>query len=281
MTRIDEVRVLPQGQQEGRVGAVTAPPGAAAPMLSLRQISKRFGRIEALAGIDLDVRPREVVALVGDNGAGKSTVAKVISGALQPDAGFVLVDGRQVTVPSPSAATALGIAAVFQDPALCDNLSVVANIFLGRELRVRPGGPLDEERMVLEARSILGGLTSGLASVRRPVRELSTGQRQAVAIARALTSRPSVVVLDEPTSSLSVVQTAEVLTLIGRLRDMGLGVLLISHDLSDVLAVADRVEVLRHGRNNGSFDAAWTTQEEIVGAITGASRSGSTARAML
>lgn len=267
--------------QEGRVSAVSASPGAAAPMLSLRQISKRFGPIEALAGIDLDVRPREVVALVGDNGAGKSTVAKVISGAVQPDAGFILLHGRQVSVTSPSAATTLGIAAVFQDPALCDNLSVVANIFLGRELRVRPGGPLDEERMVVEARAILGGLTSGVTSVRRPVRELSTGQRQAVAIARALTSRPRVVVLDEPTSALSVVQTAEVLTLIGSLRDMGLGVVLISHDLSDVLAVADRVEVLRHGRNNGSFDAAWTTQEEIVGAITGASRSASAARALL
>ncbi len=247
---------------------MSAPPGATAPVLSLRQISKRFGPVEALAGIDLDVRAREVVALVGDNGAGKSTLAKVISGALQPDAGFIELDGRQLMLASPAAATAVGIATVFQDPALCDNLSVVANIFLGRELRVRAGGPLDEERMVVEARAILGGLTSGVTSVRRPVGELSTGQRQAVAIARALTSGPRVVVLDEPTASLSVVQTAEVLTLIGRLRDMGLGVVLISHDLSDVLAVADRVEVLRHGRNNGSFDAAWTTQEELVAAIT-------------
>jgi len=270
----DPVSLLPHDSGERMVSPVSASPGAAAPMLSMRQISKRFGPVEALAGIDLDVRPREVVALVGDNGAGKSTLAKVIAGALQPDAGLIEVDGTPVSIPSPSAATALGIATVFQDPALCDNLSVVANIFLGRELRVRPGGPLDEERMVLEARAILGDLTSGVTSVRRPVGELSTGQRQAVAIARTLTSRPRIVVLDEPASSLSVVQTAEVLTLIGRLRDMALGVVLISHDLSDVLAVSDRVEVLRHGRNNGSFDSAWATQEEIVAAITGASRVG-------
>jgi D-xylose transport system ATP-binding protein len=173
-------------------------------------------------------------------------------------------------VPSPAAANALGIATVFQDPALCDNLSVVANLFLGRELQVRPGGPLDEERMVLEARQILEDLTTGVTSVRRTVNELSQGQRQAIAIARAMITRPRLVVLDEPTASLSVVQTAEVLQLVTRLREMGLGVILISHDLSDVLAVADRVEVLRHGRNNGSFDAATSSQEQIVAAITGA-----------
>lgn len=249
----------------------SAVPGApASPMLSLRQITKRFGVVEALAGIDLQLGAGEVVAIVGDNGAGKSTLAKVVSGVLQPDAGLIELDGEPVSISSPGAATAMGIATVFQDPAMCENLSVVANIFLGRELRVRPGGPLDEERMVLQAREILAELTVGITSVRRPVGELSAGQRQAVAIARTLTSRPRALVLDEPTAALSVVQTAEVLTLIGRLRAMGLGVLLVSHDLSDVLAVADRVEVLRHGRNNGSFDAGWTTQEELVAAMTGA-----------
>jgi len=241
------------------------------PLLTMRQITKRFGAVEALVGVDLDVHAHEVVALVGDNGAGKSTLAKVVSGVVQPDAGFIELGGEQVTIPSAGAAHAMGIATVFQDLALCENLSVTANIFLGRELRVRPGGPLDEDRMILTARSILHDLTAGIPSVAVPVRELSAGQRQAVAIARTLTSRPRIVVLDEPTAALSVVQTAEVLMLIERLREMGLGVILISHNMTDVRAVSDRVEVLRHGRNNGSFDAASATPESILGAITGVS----------
>nr|WP_297425019.1 ATP-binding cassette domain-containing protein [uncultured Actinotalea sp.] len=267
------MQVLPDGVQEETVDQdVTQGPGtwSRTPVLSLRQVTKRYRRVEALDGVDLDVHPREVVALVGDNGAGKSTLARLVAGVEQPDAGFIEMDGVPVSVPSPAAANTLGIATVFQDPALCDNLSVVANLFLGRELQVRPGGPLDEERMVLEARRILEDLTTGVTSVRRTVNELSQGQRQAIAIARAMITRPRLVVLDEPTASLSVVQTAEVLQLVTRLREMGLGVILISHDLSDVLAVADRVEVLRHGRNNGSFDAATSSQEQIVAAITGA-----------
>lgn len=240
-------------------------------LLSLRQVTKRFGAVEALIGVDLELRAREVVAIVGDNGAGKSTAAKLVAGVLQPDSGFIEIDGEQVTIPSPAAAHALGIATVFQDLALCDNLSVTANIFLGRELRVRQGGPLDEERMVLTAQSILRDLTAGIPSVRAPVRDLTAGQRQAVAIARTLTSRPRIVVLDEPTAALSVVQTAEVLMLIERLREMGLGVILISHNMTDVRAVADRIEVLRHGRNNGAFDAATASHEVILAAITGLS----------
>lgn len=267
------MQALPDDVQEETVEQdVTQGPGvwSRTPVLSLRQVTKRYRRVEALDGVDLDVHAREVVALVGDNGAGKSTLARLVAGVEQPDAGFIEMDGAPVSVPSPAAANALGIATVFQDPALCDNLSVVANLFLGRELQVRPGGPLDEERMVLEARRILEDLTTGVTSVRRTVAELSQGQRQAIAIARAMITRPRLVVLDEPTASLSVVQTAEVLQLVTRLREMGLGVILISHDLADVLAVADRVEVLRHGRNNGSFDAATSSQEQIVAAITGA-----------
>lgn len=266
------MQVLPDGVQEETMDRTATQGGgwSRTPVLSLRQVTKRYRRVEALDAVDLDVHAREVVALVGDNGAGKSTLARLVAGVEQPDAGFVEMDGAPVSVPSPAAANALGIATVFQDPALCDNLSVVANLFLGRELRVRPGGPLDEERMVLEARQILDDLTTGITSVRRTVNELSQGQRQAIAIARAMITRPRLVVLDEPTASLSVVQTAEVLQLVTRLREMGLGVILISHDLSDVLAVADRVEVLRHGRNNGSFDAATSSQEQIVAAITGA-----------
>lgn len=242
------------------------------PVLSLRQVTKRFGAVEALTGVNLELHAHEVVALVGDNGAGKSTLAKIVSGVLQPDAGLVEVAGEPVSIPNPAAAHALGISTVFQDLALCENLSVTANIFLGRELRTSRVGPMDTDSMELEAARLLRDLTVSVPSVRVPVRELSAGQRQAVAIARTLTTRPRILVLDEPTAALSVVQTAEVLMLVERLRAMGLGVILISHNLADLRAVADRIEVLRHGRNNGSFDAGTSAPEEIIGAIAGATR---------
>lgn len=250
-------------------GTQTAP---RPPVLSLRQVTKRFGAVEALTGVNLELHAHEVVALVGDNGAGKSTLAKIVSGVLQPDAGLVEVGGEPVSIPNPAAAHALGISTVFQDLALCENLSVTANIFLGRELRTSRLGPMDSDSMELEAARLLRDLTVSVPSVRVPVRELSAGQRQAVAIARTLTTRPRILVLDEPTAALSVVQTAEVLMLVERLRAMGLGVILISHNLADLRAVADRIEVLRHGRNNGSFDAGTSAPEEIIGAIAGATR---------
>jgi D-xylose transport system ATP-binding protein len=238
------------------------------PLLSLQQISKRFGAVEALVGVDLDVHAHEVVALVGDNGAGKSTLAKIISGVLAPDSGIIELDGEEQTIPSPSAAHNLGIATVFQDLALAGNLDVTSNIFLGRELT--DGLLLDDGRMEQAARQILRDLTLRIPSVRTPLSELSAGQRQAVAIARTLIGSPRIVVLDEPTAALSVAQTAEVLTYIERLRDLGLGVILISHNMNDVRAVSDRIVVLRHGRNNGSFDAATASYESILAAITGA-----------
>ena len=238
------------------------------PLLSLRQISLRFGAVEALVGVDLDVYAHQVVALVGDNGAGKSTLAKVISGVLTPDSGLIEIDGEEQTIPSPSAAHALGIATVFQDLALCGNLDVTSNIFLGRELT--DGALLDGGRMEQVARGILRDLTLRIPSVRTPLSELSAGQRQAVAIARTLIGSPRLVVLDEPTAALSVAQTAEVLTYIERLRDLGHGVILISHNMNDVRAVSDRIVVLRHGRNNGSFDADTASYESILAAITGA-----------
>ena len=241
---------------------------AQAPLLSLRGITKRFNAVEALVDVDLEVNAHEVVALVGDNAAGKSTLAKVVAGVLQPDAGFIEIDGEPVTIPSPSAAHALGVATVFQDLALCENLDVTSNIFLGRELRSGPA--IDDARMENVARGILRDLTSRIPSVRTPVNELSGGQRQSVAIARTLIGSPRIVILDEPTSALSISHTAEVLTHIERLRDLGLGVVLISHNMNDVRAVADRIEVLRHGRNNGSFRADSVSHEEILGAITGA-----------
>jgi D-xylose transport system ATP-binding protein len=239
------------------------------PLLALRQVVKRFGAVEALVGVDLDVRAGEVVAIVGDNGAGKSTVAKIVAGVLTPDAGLVEIDGDPVTIGSPSVAYQLGIATVFQDLALSENLDVTQNIFLGRELRTRQGFLRDLE-MERVTREILRTLTVRVPSVRTPLRTLSGGQRQAVAIARTLVGEPRVVVLDEPTAALSVAQTAEVLTHVQRLRDMGLGVILISHNMTDVRAVSDRIEVLRHGRNNGSFEAT-APHEQILAAITGAS----------
>lgn len=252
--------------------AMAGATGAAdrAPVLSLRRVTKRFGAVEALTEVDLDIHAHEVVALVGDNGAGKSTLAKIISGVVQPDAGTVEIAGEPVSIPNPAAGHALGISTVFQDLALCENLSVAANIFLGRELRSSKHSPMDVDGMELAATQILRELTITVPSVRVPVRELSGGQRQAVAIARTLTSQPRILVLDEPTAALSVVQTAEVLTLVERLRAMGLAVLIISHNLADLRAVSDRIEVLRHGRNNGSFDAGTSAPEEIIGAIAGA-----------
>jgi D-xylose transport system ATP-binding protein len=245
---------------------VTSTP--APPALALHGIDKSFGAVQALSGVELEIHRHEVVALVGDNGAGKSTLAKIVAGVLTPDAGMIESDGVPVTIPSPVAAHALGIATVFQDLALCDNLDVVSNLYLGRELR--RGRGLDEVTMEETARRVLGDLNARVPSVRVPVSTLSGGQRQSVAIARTLLGEPRIVVLDEPTAALSVAQSAEVLTHIQRLRDMGHAVILISHNMTDVRAVADRVEVLRHGRNNGSFSGPGASYEEIIAAITGA-----------
>ncbi|GAA1973698.1 ATP-binding cassette domain-containing protein [Isoptericola halotolerans] len=238
------------------------------PLLALHEVSKNFGAVEALVGVDLEVRSHEVVALVGDNGAGKSTLAKIVAGVLVPDAGQVEIDGRPVTIHSPSAANELGVASVFQDLAVCENLDVTANVFLGQESRNRMG-MLRDGQMEVDTRRLLEHLTVRIPSVRTPLRNLSAGQRQAVAIARTLIGDPRIVVLDEPTAALSVAQTGEVLTHIERLRELGLGVILISHNLNDVRAVADRIEVMRHGRNNGSFPAS-ASHESILAAITGA-----------
>ncbi|MFD6179237.1 MULTISPECIES: ATP-binding cassette domain-containing protein [unclassified Isoptericola] len=240
---------------------------ARSPVLALRKVSKYFGAVEALVDVDLTLHAHEVVALVGDNGAGKSTLAKVVAGVLSPDSGQVEIDGEQVAIPSPAAANRLGIASVFQEPALLENLDVTANVFLGQEMARK--GVLREDEMVERTRELLRNLTVRIPAVDTPLRHLSAGQRQAVAIARTLVGSPRVVVLDEPTAALSVAQTAEVLTYIEGLRDLGLGVILISHNLNDVRAVADRVEVLRLGRNNGSFPAT-TSHEQLIAAITGA-----------
>jgi len=238
-------------------------------VLELRGISKRFGAVRALSEVDLDVYGGEVVAIVGDNGAGKSTLVKILSGVHPQDSGTIKFEGTAVSIPTPTAARDLGIETVYQDLSLCDNLDVVSNLWLGRELRT--GGRLDEVEMEQRSWMLLRELSARIPSVRVPVAALSGGQRQTVAIARSLIGNPRVVILDEPTAALGVAQTAEVLNLIERLRERGLGVILISHNIADVLAVADRVVVLRLGRNGGEFRVADTTSEMIIAAITGAS----------
>jgi D-xylose transport system ATP-binding protein len=238
-------------------------------ILSLEGIRKSYGAVQALTDVEFEVHPGEVVALVGDNGAGKSTLIKAIAGVSPADEGVIRWLGEPVSITRPHDAQALGIATVYQDLALADNLDVVANLFLGREL-VR-GRLLDEISMERQARDLLTNLSVRLDTIRVPVAALSGGQRQSVAIARSLLGEPKVVLLDEPTAALGVAQTAQVLDLVRRLRDRGLGVVVISHNLADVQAVADRIAVLRLGRNAGVFDNRTTTQEQIVAAITGAS----------
>ncbi len=237
-------------------------------VLSLRGITKTFGAVAALTDIDMDVAAGEVVAVVGDNGAGKSTLVKVLSGVHLPDSGEITFEGRPVSVPSPAAAHALGIATVYQDLALCENLNVVENLFLGQEIG---GLRLDEVQMENRSWELLRQLSAKIPTVRLQVAALSGGQRQTVAIARSLLGDPKVIILDEPTAALGVAQTAEVLNLVERLRERGLGVIMISHNMVDVKAVADTVVVLRLGRNNGVFRVDEVSSEDIIAAITGAS----------
>lgn len=254
---------------------VTPPSPTGEIVLSLRGISKNFGAVSALTDIDLDVHAGEVVALVGDNGAGKSTLVKILSGVHQASAGSITFQGKPVTLPDPKSALSFGIATVFQDLALCENLDVVANIYLGKELSPMR---LDEVAMEVRAWTLLNELSARIPNVREAVASLSGGQRQTVAIARSLLLDPKLILLDEPTAALGVAQTAEVLDLIERVRDRGLGVVMISHNMEDVRAVADRIVVLRLGRNNGIFypDAS---NAELVSAITGASNNSVSRRA--
>jgi ABC-type sugar transport system ATPase subunit len=245
-------------------------------VLSMHGINKGFGAVQALTDISLEIFPGEVVALVGDNGAGKSTLVKILAGVHPQDSGTVTFHHNPVSISSPAESRELGIATVFQDLALCDNLDVVSNLFLGREIG---SFALDEVEMESRSWELLRQLSAKIPSVRIPVASLSGGQRQTVAIARSLIGEPSVVILDEPTAALGVAQTAEVLNLIERLRERGLGVLLISHNLADVQAVADRVVVLRLGRNNGEFRVADVSYEQIIAAITGATDNVVTRRA--
>ncbi|MBX9393870.1 ATP-binding cassette domain-containing protein [Streptomyces sp. TRM72054] len=238
------------------------------PLLALHGVCKRFGVVDVLADVDLEIRAGEVVALLGDNGAGKSTLVKVISGVAPADRGVIEWEGRTVHIRRPHDARDLGIATVYQDLALCGNLDVVGNLFLGRE--ILRFGFLDEVEMERRTGQLLERLTRRVPDLRAPLVALSSGQRQTVAIARSLLVDPRLLLLDEPTATLGLEQTNEVLDLVDRLRDRGLGVLLISHNMGDVKALADRAAVLRLGRNNGFFDVNTASQEQIISSITGA-----------
>ena len=242
------------------------------PVLELKGVSKHFGAVQALTEVDFEVYPAEVVALVGDNGAGKSTLIKTIAGTHQPDGGSIFFEGKEVKIHSPADATRLGVETVYQDLALCDNLDVVANMFLGRENAPPAGaGPLDELSMERRSLEVLAGLNvTTIRSVRTPVASLSGGQRQSVAISRAVMWNSKIVVLDEPTAALGVAQTAQVVALIKRLREQGLGVVVITHNIQEVFEVADRIIVLRLGRRVATFRHEETTPEQVVGAIMGA-----------
>lgn len=244
------------------------------PILEARGIVKTYGHVQALQGADFVAYPGSVVALIGDNGAGKSTLTKVISGVVSPDHGELLFEGQAVKIPSPAAAQELGIETVFQDLALAPDLDGAANIYLGREV-MRPGllgklGVLDKRAMRRGAVDSFASLGVAIRDAEVPVAYLSGGQRQGVAVARAASWASKVIIMDEPTAALGVVQTANVLDVIRSVRDRGLAVVLISHNMPEVLEVADRIEVLRLGRRVATFTREQATLESLVGAMTGA-----------
>ena len=238
------------------------------PLLEIRDLSKSFGSVQALTDVDFEVRTGEVMALVGDNGAGKSTLIKCIAGIHGYDSGEIFFDGQDVHIHGPKDAAKLGIEVVYQDLALCDNLDVVQNMYLGREIRdflFRLKEPAMEQRTV---ETLKGLRVTTIKSIRQAVATLSGGQRQSVAVARAVMWNSKLVILDEPTAALGVAQTEQVLELVRRLAEQGLAVVLISHNLHDIFETATRITVLRLGRNVGIYERATTTQQEVVQAIT-------------
>jgi D-xylose transport system ATP-binding protein len=241
---------------------------AESPVLELRGISKAFGSVQALTEVDLEVKRGEVMALVGDNGAGKSTLIKCVAGIHPVDEGEIYFEGNRVHISGPKEAAHLGIEVVYQDLALCDNLDVVQNMYLGREAH-NPLQVLQEPVMEQHTAETLKSLrVTTIRSIRQHVATLSGGQRQSVAVARAVMWNSKLVILDEPTAALGVAQTEQVLELVKRLAEQGLAVVLISHNLHDVFVVADRITVLRLGRNAGLFRRTEVTEEEVVHAIT-------------
>jgi len=242
--------------------------GTAEPYVLARGISKRFAHVVALQGVDLDVYEGEILALVGDNGAGKSTLIKILSGVHQPDQGEIRVAATPTRITDPHRARELGIATVFQNLALVDVRDVAANLFLGRE-PVRWRWFVDRQKMLEGARKVLADLRVAMPSLTVEVGQLSGGQRQSIAIGRATSQRGRVIIMDEPTAALGVKESRKVLDLILRLKEAGTGVVVISHNMRQVFSIADRIAVLRHGRNVGVRRRAETTPDEIVKMIVG------------
>lgn len=241
---------------------------ADSPLLDLRGVSKSFGAVDALTNVDFSVRAGEIMALVGDNGAGKSTLIKGVAGIYPFDSGEIYFDGKLVHIHNPRDCADLGIEIVYQDLALADNLDVVANMFLGRET-IKTPFRLDEITMEKAAMETLTSLSvTTVRSVRQKVVELSGGQRQSVAVAKAVMWNSRLVILDEPTAALGVAQTRQVLELVKRLRDQGLAVVVISHNLHDIFEIANRISVLRLGQMVNVFEASEVTQQDVVHAIT-------------
>ena len=247
------------------------------PLLRMVGIGKTFGAVRALNNVDVEIYAGEVVGLVGDNGAGKSTLVKTISGVGPADEGQAFVEGNPVVISSPQVASHFGIETVYQDLALCDNLDVVSNLFLGHELH-GPAGFLNEIEMEKQGLAVLRTLDVKLPSSRALVAALSGGQRQSIAVAKTILRKAKIVLLDEPTAALGVAQTRQVLNLIRRLREQGLGVMVISHNMADVFEVADRVIVMRLGQRVASFNIKETSSNQVIAAITGA-EFGDTAKA--
>jgi ABC-type sugar transport system ATPase subunit len=259
-----------QDMRAGAQGCLTSD-DADLPVLHLRGVTKYFGGVQALNGAEFALHRQEIVAIVGDNGAGKSTMVKIISGVHPPDSGEILMSGQRVTMQSPLRARNLGIETVFQDLALVNTTDVVSNLFLGREIVRGPfGWVLDKGRMTEQTREILGRLKISIPDLHAPVGQLSGGQRQAVAVCRAVTWGTKIVLMDEPTAALGVKESQKVLDLILRMKELGISVVIVVHNLEHVFSVADRIVVMRAGRVIGALRRNETSREAVVGMITGA-----------
>lgn len=251
---------------------MTSPHDAATPLLEMRAVKKRFGALEVLKGVDLQLYPGEVYALLGDNGAGKSTLMKILAGALAPDEGQLLFEGRPVSYHNPGGARDLGIEMVYQDLALCDSLDAAHNLFLGREPMKRVLGVpvVDRPQMYRDARKALDDLHVVVQSLETPIRFLSGGQRQTIAIGRAVTFRPKLLILDEPTAALAVREVEKVLKMIRDLSAQGVTVVLITHRLQDVFRACDRIGILYEGELRAERRVAATSLEEVIDFMMGA-----------
>lgn len=242
------------------------------PALRLRNLTKHFGGLTAVNDVSVDIHPGEVVGLIGDNGAGKSTLIKMISGVYRPDGGEIYLGDKEITLASPMAARNLGIETIYQDLALCENLDATVNIFLGREPMKRMLGifkQVDRKHMLKESEQVLDRLDIHIPNLVRPIREMSGGQRQAVAIARAVYWNAQLVIMDEPTAALAVPEQRKVIELVHTLRDHNVPVIIISHNLQDIFAAADRVVIMRRGRKVGERMIADTSMDELVSLMVG------------